>query len=77
MNLYPLEGSVEGPKNEAQILEISRENRSANPSEGTRAVTQPFRLKPVSPRRESSKTRKRSYEHGKRFADPSACIKHL
>ena len=42
-------------------------HRSATPSEGTSAFNQPFRLKPVSPRRGTRKTRKRSYEHGKRF----------
>ena len=52
---------------------------SSNPSEGTSAFNQPFRLKPVSPRREPSKTRKRSYEHGKRILiEKSTCdLEHL
>ena len=43
---------------------------STNPSEDTRAVNQPFRLRRVSPRRATRKTRKRSYEHGKRIRRP-------
>ena len=50
---------------------------SSNPSDDTSAFNQPFRLKPVSPRREPAKTRKRSYEHGKRFADPRRVLTRL
>ena len=40
---------------------------SSNPSEGTSPFNQPFQLNRISPRRAPAKTRKRSYEHGKRF----------